>query len=96
MVYIEAVEGKKVEIAVSCEVKGKQIEIRIKDNGKGMPKEMVDKIMKGEEIGTTKKEGHGIGTQQIMSTVKAMEGRGEIKAEDNVGTEVILTFPSKS
>ncbi|MDR2437695.1 MAG: PAS domain-containing protein [Endomicrobium sp.] len=90
---IEAVEGKKAEIGISCEVKGKEVEIRVKDNGKGMPKEMVKKLEKWGEIGTTKSDGHGIGTQQIMGTVKAMEWKIEINSKEGEGTEFVLIFP---
>jgi signal transduction histidine kinase len=89
---VEAVEGKKAEIKVGYEVKGEEVEIRVKDNGKGMSKEMVEKIVKGQEIGTTKKGGHGIGTQQIMGTIKAMRGKIKIESKEGVETEVILTF----
>jgi signal transduction histidine kinase len=89
---IESVESKKAEIEVRYEEKGEEVEIRVKDNGKGMPKEMVEKLMKEEEIGTTKKEGHGIGTQQIISTIKAMNGLLKIESKENVGTEFIVSF----
>ena len=89
---IESVEGKKADIEISYEVKEEVVEMRVKDNGKGMPKEMAEKLMKGEEIGTTKKEGHGIGTQQIISTIKAMNGQLKIESKENVGTEFILSF----
>ncbi|MDR2644905.1 MAG: ATP-binding protein, partial [Endomicrobium sp.] len=89
---IESVENKKAEIEVRYEEKGEEVEIRVKDNGKGMPKEMVEKLMKGEEIGTTKKEGHGIGTQQIISMIKAMNGLLKIESKENVGTEFILSL----
>jgi len=89
---VESVEGKKADIEISYEVKGEEVEIRVKDNGKGMPKEMAEKLMKGEEIETTKKEGHGIGTQQIISTIKAMNGLLKIESKENVGTEFIVSF----
>ncbi|MDR1434593.1 PAS domain-containing protein [Candidatus Endomicrobiellum devescovinae] len=89
---VESVEGKKADIEISYEVKREEVEIRVKDNGKGMPKEMAEKLMKGEEIGTTKKEGHGIGTQQIISTIKAMNGLLKIESKENVGTEFIVSF----
>jgi sensor histidine kinase regulating citrate/malate metabolism len=80
-----AAEGKKVEIEVKYKVKGEEVEIRIKDNGKGMPKEMAQKIEKGEEVGTTKKEGHGIGMQQVMVTIKAMVGKLKIESKEGEG-----------
>jgi C4-dicarboxylate-specific signal transduction histidine kinase len=89
---IEAVEGKKAEIEVRYEEKGEEVEIRLKDNGEGMPKKMAEKLLKGEEIGTTKKDGYGIGTQQIINTIKAMNGQLKIKSKENLGTEFILSF----
>jgi signal transduction histidine kinase len=53
---VEAIEGKEGEIEVREIVKGEEVEIRVKDNGKGMSKEMAEKLMKGEEIGTTKRK----------------------------------------
>ena len=40
-----------------------KVEVIVKDNGKGMPKEMAENLMKMIPVGTTKEEGHGIGTQ---------------------------------
>jgi signal transduction histidine kinase len=93
----DALEGKKGIIDVSYKVKrekGKEVEIRVKDNGKGMPKEMAEKLVKGGKIWTTKgKDGHGIGMQQVRGTIKAMNGQLKIESKENVGTEIILTFP---
>jgi signal transduction histidine kinase len=90
---VEAIEGKEGEIEVRYEEKGEEVEIKVKDNGKGMPKEMAEKIMRGEEIGTTKKDGYGIGMGQIMGTVKAMRGKVDIETKEGEGTEFIFTFP---
>jgi PAS domain S-box-containing protein len=88
------VEGKKAEVKVWCERKGEKVEIVVKDNGRGMAQEMAERLMKWEEIGTTKKEGHGIGTQQITGTVKAMNGLLRIESKEDVGTKFILSFDS--
>jgi signal transduction histidine kinase len=50
------VKGKESEIKVSYEVNGEEVEISVKDNGKGLSKEMVEKLKKGEDVGTTKKD----------------------------------------
>ncbi|MDR1433686.1 hypothetical protein, partial [Candidatus Endomicrobiellum devescovinae] len=46
------IEGKKGEIKVSYRIDGDYVEIRVKDNGKGMSRCMVEKleIKKGEEV----------------------------------------------
>ncbi|MDR2818301.1 MAG: hypothetical protein LBB37_02535, partial [Endomicrobium sp.] len=87
------VEGKKADIEISYEVKGEEVEIRVKDNGKGMPKEMAEKLMKGEKVGTSKKSGHGLGMEQVQSVLKAIKGQMRIESKEKVGTEIILTFP---
>ncbi|MDR3071746.1 MAG: ATP-binding protein [Endomicrobium sp.] len=69
------------DIDVSYTVNDKKVEIKVKDNGCGMPKEIIDKIMSdNEEVGTTKEGGHGIGTQQIRDIVKEMKGKMKIKS----------------
>jgi nitrogen-specific signal transduction histidine kinase len=93
----EAIEDKEGKIEVSCEVMEEEVEIRVKDNGKGMPQEMAERIERGEKVCTTKKERHGIGTQQINSAIREMKGKLKIESKENEGTEIILTFPrSKS
>jgi sensor histidine kinase regulating citrate/malate metabolism len=44
---VESVEGKKADIEISYEVKGEEVEIRVKDNRKGMRREVAEKLMKG-------------------------------------------------
>jgi PAS domain S-box-containing protein len=92
----ESFEGKPGVIDISYVVegeKGDRVTLIVKDTGKGMPKEMIEKLVKGEEIGTTKQEGHGVGTQQIISTIKAMNGQLSIKSRENKSTEFMITFP---
>ncbi|MDR1244987.1 MAG: HAMP domain-containing histidine kinase, partial [Endomicrobium sp.] len=90
---IEAMEGKEGEVEVGYEEKGEEVEIRVKDNGKGMSKEMAEKIERGEEIGTTKKEGYGIGMGQVMGVVREMKGKMKVESREGEGTEFIFTFP---
>jgi hypothetical protein len=86
---------KKGIIDVSYAVKGDKVEIKIKDNGKGMPKEIAEKLMKGEKVGTSKKDGCGLGMEQAQSVLKAIKGQMKIESKENVGTEFILTFPKE-
>jgi two-component system sporulation sensor kinase B len=90
---VEAIEGKEGKIEVREIVKGEEVEIRVKDNGKGMSREMAEKIERGEKVGTMKKEGHGLGTQQINSAVREMKGKIKVESKEGEGTEIILTFP---
>ncbi|MDR3059881.1 MAG: hybrid sensor histidine kinase/response regulator [Prevotella sp.] len=90
---VEALEGRPGIIEVSFTAKNKEVEISIKDNGKGMPKEIADKIMNNIPVGSTKESGYGIGMQQIKNALLKMNGQILIKSTENVGTEVTLIFP---
>jgi hypothetical protein len=84
---------KEGEIEIAYKRVLEEVEIRVKDNGQGMPQERAEKMMSGEELETTKKNGHGIGMQQIRGTLKEMKGKMEIKTQEGVGTEFIFSFP---
>jgi hypothetical protein len=85
-------EKKKGIIDIDFNVKDGKVEISVKDNGQGMPKEVVDNILNDVQVGSTKKEGYGIGMQQIKGTLKAMNAQMEIKSTENVGTDFTLIF----
>jgi hypothetical protein len=69
-----------------------KVEISVKDNGKGMPKGMVDNILNDIHVGSTKEAGHGIGMEQIKSTLKLMNAKMDIKSTENIGTEFKFIF----
>ncbi|MDR2395436.1 MAG: GHKL domain-containing protein [Endomicrobium sp.] len=101
---IEAIGSKEGIVDIKLSVKDAKVEVKIRDSGLGMPQEMIDKIMEDKEIGTTKKEGHGIGMGQIKSVLSEIKGEMRIKSKTNfgsndevlalpTGTEVTLIFP---
>ncbi|MDR2395089.1 MAG: GHKL domain-containing protein [Endomicrobium sp.] len=90
---IEAIEeNKSGEISVSYKVIEDNVEVKIKDNGKGMPKEMVHKIMNKVRIEPRKENGHGIGLEHIIKTVEEMKGNICVYSQENEGTEFVFTF----
>ncbi|MDR2067233.1 MAG: GHKL domain-containing protein, partial [Endomicrobium sp.] len=91
---VDAIDEKReeVEVEVSYEVKGEEVEVRITDNGEGMPQHMVEKINKGEAVGTTKEDGNGIGMEQILGTIKELKGELVVKSKQGEGTEFKLRF----
>ena len=89
---IEAMEGEFKAVDIGFALQGQQVEIYVRDRGKGMPKETVDKILNNVPIGTTKKTGHGIGLQQIKQTVKQMNGELLIDSKEDEGTKFALVF----
>jgi nitrogen-specific signal transduction histidine kinase len=90
---VEAIRNEEGIISIGYTVKDEDVEIRIEDNGKGMPKKVIERIVNGEKVETTKERGHGIGTEQVMETVKGLKGKMEIKNKEEGGIEIILKFP---
>jgi signal transduction histidine kinase len=72
------------------------LELRIKDNGKGIRTEDLEKIF--DPFFTTKKEGKGTGLGLSIVYTIVEEHYGEIKANSkiNKGSTFIITFPIKS
>lgn len=93
---VEATDGKHGVIDISLRVENGNVIIDIKDNGRGMPKETIAKILNNEPVGTTKATGHGLGLQQIKDTVGLYKGKMSISSEEGFGTTFTLTFPISS
>ncbi len=87
----EAIETQgDIDIKLTCV--HNIIEIRITDNGKGMPKEILDNI--GKKFVTYGKQGGtGIGMYQVVKTIKKTGGKYKIKSEPGIGTQVSLFIP---
>ena len=84
------------EVCVSIVLEGKELQINIKDNGKGMSKEVQEKLYK--TFFTTKPVGHGTGlgmsiTRDIIEN--RHHGRIEFSSEENVQTIFSLIIPVK-
>ena len=70
--------------------------IAIRDNGKGIPKEFLDKI--GQEGGSYGKElssvsGSGLGLYSAIKTIQSWGGRVDIQSKVNKGTLIKLSIP---
>ncbi|MDR1982859.1 MAG: PAS domain-containing sensor histidine kinase [Holosporaceae bacterium] len=90
---IEALENESGTIDISFGIEDQTVKITIKDDGKGMSKEFVDKINNYFPIGTTKTDGHGLGFGQIVNTVKLYNGKLFVESTEGKGTTLIITFP---
>jgi signal transduction histidine kinase len=68
------------------------IKIAIKDNGRGIPREILPKI--GQPgFSYDKENGHGMGFAHAIKTVGAVGGHIHIDSEVEVGTVVSITLP---
>ncbi|MGM7684541.1 ATP-binding protein [Cytobacillus sp. Hm23] len=87
---IEASEnGGSVNITVTSE--GMYFYIIIKDTGKGMTKEQLNRI--GTLFYTTKDKGTGLGTMVSIRIIQSMDGRISFESQPDVGTEVKIVLP---
>ena len=97
------IERRKVEndfspiLKVSTKKIDGKVEIRIGDNGNGIPKDILDKIF--QPFFTTKPtgEGTGLGLSLSYDIVTKVHG-GELKVEtkEGEGTEFIIQIPVKT
>ena len=71
-----------------------QIELTIKDNGKGIPEGILNKIgTRGETYG--KENGTGLGLFHAIETIHAFNGDLKIDSKENIGTIITITLPNK-
>ncbi len=81
-------------LSVSTKNLGDKVEIRIRDNGNGIPAEVREKIF--NPFFTTKPAGQGTGLGLSISyDIIVQEHRGEIKVETEEGkfTEFVIRLP---
>ena len=88
----QAIETKG-KIIITTELNGKNLVIKIKDNGKGIPKENINKIFtlgfttKGVGVGT------GMGLAMSQKIINMHKGKINVISEVGIGTEFIITIP---
>jgi len=88
-------DGYSPTLSVSTKFLGDKVEIRIHDNGPGIPEEIKNKIF--NPFFTTKPTGEGTGLGLSLSyDIIIKEHRGDIKVESERGnfTEFIITLPN--
>ncbi|HDT7699234.1 TPA: PAS domain S-box protein [Enterococcus faecium] len=83
-------EGGNIHINIS-HAPDKQIQIKIKDQGVGIPEEIMHKL--GEPFFTNKESGTGLGLMVSQRLIQAHRGTMEIESEKGKGTTVIILLP---
>jgi two-component system, NtrC family, sensor kinase len=83
----------KPTVTVSTQKNSQGIEITVKDNGPGIPPEIVDKIF--QPFFTTKPtgQGTGLGLSLAYDIVKAHGGEIRLESKENEGTVFIIQIP---
>ncbi|MBL7922593.1 MAG: tetratricopeptide repeat protein [Bacteroidia bacterium] len=86
--------GSRSIFRVSSKVRDGQVEVRLRDNGPGIPKKVSEQIF--QPFFTTKPTGHGTGLGLSMSydiITKVHQGKIELQSAENEFTEFIITLP---
>lgn len=91
---VDAVDKHHGIISVDLSTDNESIKIAIKDNGKGMPAQVVNKIMNNMSVTADKEDGHGIGLTQVRNTLFNNSGSLSIDSVVGVGTTLTLIFPT--
>ena len=79
------------KISVTLKKKENVVEIRVKDNGQGIPKEIRPNIF--EPNFTTKSSGMGLGLGMVKNLVNSYDGKIDFETKIQKGTTFKITFP---
>jgi signal transduction histidine kinase/ligand-binding sensor domain-containing protein len=87
------VEGYSPIVSASTRRMGDHVEIRVKDNGNGIPQKVIDKIF--QPFFTTKPTGQGTGLGLSLSydIIKAHRGELKVYSKEGEGAEFIILIP---
>lgn len=88
---IEAVKDKEEpRITLSAEVTGTKTQVKVSDNGSGMPPEIVEKIF--IPFFSTRKTGSGIGLSLCKQIMLLHKGNIQVQSSEGVGSAFLMTF----
>jgi len=90
---VDSFEGKEGKVILKLEATSKDVRIMVCDTGKGMPRELVDKIMDGISFTEGKEQGHGLGLEQVRDALEHYQGSLFIESFPGAGTKIIMEFP---
>jgi len=79
------------EINISSEVKDKNIEVKIKDTGVGIPPKNLEKLF--TPLFTTKSKGIGLGLSNVKNIVEKHGGTIQVQSEEGKGTTFTIQLP---
>lgn len=90
---LQAVE-KGGTIALSARKDGDWLTLRVKDDGRGMPPDVVARLF--EPFFTTRPDGTGLGLAIARGVARAHGGGIDVRSAPGAGTEFIITLPLPS
>jgi PAS domain S-box-containing protein len=92
---VEAMAGRSKQVlTIACRSHEGQAEITISDTGKGMPREVFERVFKEKIDKPEGEQGFGIGLLMVQAILQAYNGNIILKeSTENVGTSFVITFP---
>lgn len=89
---IEAMEGRTGQLKIEAKkLEDDRVLLRFQDQGKGIPKEQLEKM--GEPFFTTKEKGTGLGLMVSFKIIESHNGKLIFTSEPDKGTTVEITLP---
>ena len=79
------------ELTIETSTSEQYVQVTIRDNGPGVPKEYIDKIL--TSYFTTKKQGHGIGLHICRTLIENHGGKLTFLDDDRKGACFVLSLP---
>jgi C4-dicarboxylate-specific signal transduction histidine kinase len=83
-------EGR-IQVTARCAESPSQLEIRVSDNGPGIPADRVEQLF--QPLTTSKKEGLGLGLSVCLAIIEAHGGRIWLHSREPGATEFRLSLP---
>ncbi|MDP8213226.1 MAG: ATP-binding protein, partial [Candidatus Zapsychrus exili] len=91
----QSLKGKKGTISVEGSlIKGQTIEVKIKDNGSGIPSQFLNKVF--DPFFTRKSGGTGLGLAVCKQLIELHRGEIQIDSQQGKGATVTVKLPIKS
>lgn len=89
--------GPVVNINLKASVKGKQVYIRVADNGFGISetdqKKIFDRFERGAELKRKSASGFGIGLNYVKTVIESHGGGITLTSKEGAGSEFVITLP---
>ncbi len=90
----EAISELNRSIWVTCKTTDHQILIKLKDNGPGIPEDVLPKIFDVFTYG--KENGNGYGLKITLDIIHKYDGNVDVSSKVGEGTTFTVTFPAKN
>jgi PAS domain S-box-containing protein len=91
----QAMDGKGGKLGLSTRLIEDWVEVKVSDNGKGIPQKYLNQIF--DPFFTTKKpgEGTGLGLNIVYRIVSKYEGTVDVESKEQIGTTFTIKFPTR-